>query len=326
MPNYTIMRIEKRKLGAVTKICNHHERLKERYKSNPDIDPERTHLNYHIKEPAAGYRKLALNRIEESGAKRRKDSVVLQDCLVTASPEWINELDHSAQKEFFEHSYKYFVRTFGEENIISAVVHMDEKNPHMHLCFVPITKDNRLSSKELIGGPRGLVKHQDDFYAHMHEKFTDLSRGISSKVTHRKHIPTEYYKNADLLMSHYEEIVNAVYDIGLVNNAKKKDEAIALLGKYAPEMAAMNRQLKMTDKHVDNLEKALSDANSSARAWRNESYDQRQEIEELKNKVWDLNQKQEKLQKVISKIPPDVLEKMKNDERAKRKKEAREER
>ena len=82
MANYAIMRIEKRKLGAVGRICNHHERLKAEYKSNPDIDPSRTHLNYHIVEPTAKYRKAVLDRIEEVGAKRRKDSVVMQDCFV----------------------------------------------------------------------------------------------------------------------------------------------------------------------------------------------------------------------------------------------------
>lgn len=46
MANYAIMRIEKRKLGAVGRICNHHERLKAEYKSNPDIDPSSTALRY----------------------------------------------------------------------------------------------------------------------------------------------------------------------------------------------------------------------------------------------------------------------------------------
>ena len=141
MTSYAIMRIEKRQLGGVTNICNHHERLKEQYKSNPDIDPERTHLNFHLKEPSDKYRPLVLKRIEASGAKRRKNSVVMQDCLATASPEWINELSYEKQQEFFDQAYQYFSKTFGEENIISAVVHMDETNPHMHLCFVPITKD-----------------------------------------------------------------------------------------------------------------------------------------------------------------------------------------
>lgn len=161
MSNYAIMRIEKRKLGAVTGICNHHERLKDVYKSNPDIDPKRTHLNYHIRLPSDKYRLLVLKRIEEARAKKRSNSIVLQDCIATATPDWINELSYAKQQEFFNHAYQYFSKTFDEENIISAVVHMDEANPHMHLCFVPITKDNRLSSKDLIGGPKGLVKHKE---------------------------------------------------------------------------------------------------------------------------------------------------------------------
>ena len=96
MSNYAIMRIEKRKLGAVTGICNHHERLKDVYKSNPDIDPERTHLNYHIRLPSDKYRSLVLKRIEEARAKKRSNSIVLQDCIATATPDWINESKREA--------------------------------------------------------------------------------------------------------------------------------------------------------------------------------------------------------------------------------------
>ncbi|MBQ0078416.1 MAG: plasmid recombination protein, partial [Eubacterium sp.] len=59
------------------------------YKSNPDIDSSRTELNYHLKPPEEKYRQLVLKRIEESGAKKRSNSIVLQDALVTASPEWL---------------------------------------------------------------------------------------------------------------------------------------------------------------------------------------------------------------------------------------------
>lgn len=324
MASYAILRMEKRKLGAVTKICNHHERLKERYKSNPDIDVERSAMNYHLCKPRDKYRPMILHRIEESGAKMRKNSVVLQDCLVTASPEWINELSYEKQVEFFDHAFEYFGNTFGRENIISAVVHMDEANPHMHVCFVPLTKDNRLSSKEIIGGPKGLVKHQDDFYEHMAEKFPDLNRGISSKITHRKHIPTQVYKSADLLMSHYEELTHAVNDIGMINNAKKKDEVIALLGKYAPEMAKMKSQLKMTDRHITELEDALSESNRIAYGYRDKAFDQEEEIKQLKDKLSELNYKQRKLLNVIDKIPSDVLEQMKRDELARRRHEREE--
>ena len=89
MANYAILRMEKRKLAAVGRIGKHNERLKKEYKSNPDIDPERTNLNYHIIEPRDVYRKAVLDRIEEVGAKRRKDSVVMQDCFIGVTPEWI---------------------------------------------------------------------------------------------------------------------------------------------------------------------------------------------------------------------------------------------
>ena len=42
---------------------------------------------------------------------------------------------------------------------------MDEKTPHLHLTFVPLTKDNRLCAKESIGNRANLTKGQDDFHA-----------------------------------------------------------------------------------------------------------------------------------------------------------------
>ena len=124
MANYAIMRIEKRKLGSVGRIGNHHERLKAEYKSNPDIDPSRTYQNYHIVEPPSKYRKAVLARIEAVGAKRRKDSVVMQDCFVGGTPDWLKGKTVEEQREYFDYAYRFFEDSFGKENIISAVVHL----------------------------------------------------------------------------------------------------------------------------------------------------------------------------------------------------------
>ncbi len=48
---YAIMRFAKRKGGPASALEKHHERQKEKYASNPDIDRERSHLNYHLVEP-----------------------------------------------------------------------------------------------------------------------------------------------------------------------------------------------------------------------------------------------------------------------------------
>ena len=176
--SYAIMRINKCKAGAVGRLAKHHEREKKEYKSNPDIDLTRTSENFHIKGPPESYKGFIDARIQEVGCKVRKDSVVMQDSICTASPEFFQGKSLYETSFFFRRAYEFYAQTFGEENIISAVVHLDEKTPHMHICFVPITKDGRLSSKTIIGGPQGLVKLQDMFYEHMSVYFPELKRGI----------------------------------------------------------------------------------------------------------------------------------------------------
>ena len=215
---YAIMRINKCKMGAIGRLEKHHEREKEKYKSNPDIDLSRSHNNFHLKTPTSSYRNMILQRIQEVGCKVRKDSVVMQDSICTASPEFFKGKSLQDITVFFQMAYRFYVKTFGEENILSAVVHLDEKSPHMHVCFVPITKDGRLSSKSIIGGPAGLVKLQDMFYEHMVYHFPNIKRGLPKRITHREHLPTYLFKNADELMLHYEEIAQAINDIGMLKS------------------------------------------------------------------------------------------------------------
>ena len=323
MANYAIMRIEKRKLPSVGRICKHHERLKAEYKSNPDIDPKRARMNYHIIEPTGPYRDMVLARIEQAGARRRKDSVVLQDCFVGGTPDWLKEKSYEEQREYFNHAYQFFERNFRKENIISTVVHMDEATPHMHLCFVPITAKGRLSSKDIIGGPQGLVKWQDRFYEHMRQRYPDLSRGMPQKQTRRKHVPPYMFKLTAELYKHYDEICQAINSIGVLNSGRKKEEAIALLGRYAPEMTQLKAQVASTDKQIASLEKELAYVTEGrATAWQaNQNY--KQELEEANYKLYQLNREQKKLEEIISRIPPELLTQLAKSEREARKNQER---
>ena len=104
-----------------------------------------------------------------AGCRVRKDSVKFVDTLVTVSPEFAKA--HEAEMpEYFRRAFDFLKERVGEENIISAVVHMDEKTPHMHLCFVPLTRDKRLSAKEILGNKKSMIRWQDDFYACMAER------------------------------------------------------------------------------------------------------------------------------------------------------------
>lgn len=146
---YAIMRFEKRKGGPASAIEKHHERKKPRYASNPDVDTDRSHLNYHLVEPRHKYYAEIQSRIEQAQRKNpklkvRRDSVKFIDTIVTATPDYLTQLPPEQVRRYFERALEFFSREVGAENIFSAVVHMDERNPHMHLCFVPLTKDHRL--------------------------------------------------------------------------------------------------------------------------------------------------------------------------------------
>ena len=316
---YAIMRIEKCKMGAVSRIEKHHERKKDVYKSNPDIDLNRSDLNFHIKDPPDSYRKLIRKRIEEVGCRTRKDSVVMQDSICTASPEFFKGKTSRQKEDFFRMAYRFYVKTFGEENILSAVVHLDERTPHMHVCFVPITKDGKLSSKTVIGGPAGLVKLQDDFYSHMLYNFPELKRGIPKRITHRKHLPTYLFKNADMLMEHFEEISKAINDINMLKGKEKKAQAIELISRYAPEMAKMKEQIKSVDKYVEGLHREIWDQKDVSQHWIGKAKELEDEVKKKDDKIYALQAKQKELQKTIDRLPPDLLDELEAFEKARRK-------
>lgn len=133
---YAILRFQKRKAGSVAACERHNERKKEAYKSNPDIDIERSKHNYHlVPPPRYTYKKEINSMVQAAGCKVRKDSVMMVETLITASPEFMNSLPPEEQKAYFAMALDFIAERVGKQNILSAVVHMDEKTPHMHLCL-----------------------------------------------------------------------------------------------------------------------------------------------------------------------------------------------
>ena len=173
MAQHAILRFEKHKGNPARPLEAHHERQKEQYASNPDIDTSRSKYNFHIVKPEGRYYHFIQNRIEQAGCRTRRDSTRFVDTLITASPEFFKKKSPKEIQEFFQRAADFLIGRVGKENIVSAVVHMDEKTPHLHLVFVPLTEDNRLCAKEIIGNRANLTKWQDDFHAYMVEKTND---------------------------------------------------------------------------------------------------------------------------------------------------------
>ena len=259
---FAILRFAKYKGPEISNIEAHNERTKEKYASNPDVDTSRSHLNFHLITPEQKYRAEAERQIKDAGCRTRSDSVRVVEALVTATPEFFKGKKKDEIKAYFQEALDFIKQNQNPETIISAVVHMDEKTPHMHLCFVPLTADKRLSAKEIVGNKKKLTQWQDRFWEHMVKKYPDLERGESASETGRDHIPPRLFKEAVHLNRMKEQILKLMTDTNLLNKKSKMEELEALLDKYVPATEALRTKLRKYDKAY----KALSDENSALEA------------------------------------------------------------
>lgn len=250
---YAILRFAKYKGPEIGHIESHNERTKEKYASNPDIDTSRSHLNFHLVSPERKYRAEAEKQIAEAGCRTRSDSVRVVEALVTASPEFFKGKKKAEVRAYFNEALDFIQKHQSKDTIISAVVHMDEETPHMHLCFVPLTEDKRLSAKEIVGNKKKLTWWQDEFWKHMVGKYPDLERGESASETGRTHIPPRLFKEAVHLNRMKEQIMAILNDSNPFNKKSKAEELETLLDKYVPGVEVMRTKLKKYDKTYKEL-------------------------------------------------------------------------
>lgn len=218
-------------------VSNEHQRnwsneLFERKAKNPDhnYDRSRTALNFQV---GPGGVITAVDKSRRIGDKVEKiiKEHLRPDARVTAisnravmvvfggNRERMREMAFGSQ-DFHEHEetnshlirqpeierwakdvYGFVCREFGEENIASFIVHLDETGPHAHCVFVPLTADGRLCSKEILGGKNKIEaqQHMRDLHTRLAEvnRKYGLDRGDDIQVTGARHRSTAEY-NRDL--------------------------------------------------------------------------------------------------------------------------------
>ena len=297
---YAILRFAKYKGPEIGHIESHNERTKEKYASNPDIDTARSHLNFHLVTPERKYRAESEKQIAKAGCRTRSDSVRVVEALVTASPEFFKGKKKSEVKDYFTEALDFIQKYQSKDTIISAVVHMDEKTPHMHLCFVPLTEDKRLSAKEIVGNKKKLAWWQDEFWKHMVKKYPDLERGESASETGRDHIPPRLFKEAVHLNRMKEQIMAILNDSNPLNKKSKAEELEALLDKYIPSVEIMRMKLKKYDKTYKELTAENATLEQKLNSASRESIQKKLEIQ---RKLSELDE----LRRTVDAIPDEVI-------------------
>ena len=179
------------KLNGLEGIRRHLQE-RERVKTNPNIDLSRSHLNYCIEDLTPDHlSRRVKERIAQLHLKKRprSDAVGIEDIIVSASVDFMLQLDCDTREQYFRDSLHFFQRRYGKENVMYCQCHMDEFNPHIHIGVVPITPDGRLSAKVLFC-PKTLEQLQTDFHREVSQHY-GLERGEHHS---KKYLPLQQFK------------------------------------------------------------------------------------------------------------------------------------
>lgn len=171
----------------------------------------------------------------------------------------------------------------------------------MHLCFVPLTVDKRLSAKEIVGNKKKLTQWQDRFWEHMVRKYPDLERGESASETGRDHIPPRVFKEAVHLNRMKAQIMAILNDTNPFNKKTKAEELAALLDKYIPGAEAMRTKFRKYDAAYRELTAENAALEKQLGAASKESVLKKLEINE---KLRELDE----LHRMVDGIPPEILQ------------------
>mgnify|MGYP002588040591 CR=1 FL=1 len=203
--SYAIIRNEKLTRVQAMGAYKHNER-KTKNHSNKNIDSSKTELNYYLKKNELSYIK-EFDKIKEKydlKGQIRSNSNIMCEMVFTSDQKFFDKISYEESKRYFEESYKFICeyKNLGEQNIISAVVHMDEDTPHMHLLFIPVihttdkqgNKINKVCCRDFWKGKNSYRDLQNSYFKHISEKGFKLERGELVEVTNREHYSVQEYK------------------------------------------------------------------------------------------------------------------------------------
>lgn len=198
-----VLHMDKFKKSAIRGIQSHNRRERESH-SNPDIDYSRSAGNYDLHESASdNYAQAIQNRIDDLLMVKavRKDAVHMCGLIVSSDKEFFDKLNADEARRFFKEAAAYLTDFVGKENVVSAMVHMDEKTPHMHFLHVPVTPDGRLCAKDIYT-KTALRTLQDELPKHLQNRGFQIERGVEQqKGSAKKHLDTREFKQQQEMMA-----------------------------------------------------------------------------------------------------------------------------
>lgn len=245
--------------SAIGQLCQHYERKKDADGNyikfgNQDIVLSKTDGNYNL---APHREESQINfirrRISEVKCLNRADVNVMCSWVVTLP----KSFPSTSEREFFEQTYHFLATRYREENVVSAYVHRDENQPHIHFAFIPIVagKDgkDKVSAKEVLTKAELQVFHpklQTALEQHFGFEVEILNGATEGGNRTMQELKAERAKNhaAEMYDDYVQQIDSMTFDI--VNTHEQVDSIHS-------ELADLEQQKEAVQDEIDGLQSRL---------------------------------------------------------------------
>jgi hypothetical protein len=308
--SYTVLHLEKAK-GNDSAMSAHIERT-----IHPkNADASRSHLNKELiiyPESVKNRTSAIQYRLDNAHLKRKigTNQVRAIRVLLSGTHELMKTIEENKQlNNWCNDNLNWIKETFGEENLVSAVLHMDEKTPHIHATIVPIVtgerrkandsqtykkknlNDNRLCADDVMA--RNKLKHYQNTYATAMAKY-GLRRGIEGSEA--KHISTaEYYRNLHLQNQQLEQEKNI-----------KQSELKSIEKNISSKRIFENFTNVITGSKTKKLEQENEQIKKEMISFKNQKEREQGKLQESVSKLENTIEKQNKIFDKIAQYQPDI--------------------
>ena len=281
--------------SEVSGIGRHNERTSGENHSNPDIDPERTKLNYSLVDKGD---KTLLARVDQrikegrtgahSQRKLQKNAVLLQSIVVQVNADYFKTIGPEETRRFFEKTLEHFQAKWGKENIPSAEVHMDEKAPHIHLSRIP------LENGRMVGGEfrkKEMAALHTDLHRDLDRAGFKVLRGENTMPPDKERVSLARFKTQDLerrekeLTSKERQLVEKAAAIENAEGVEKEVQKIAITSRDSGLLGKITGKVMLTPAAHQQLQ-AAAIAGAAAAV---ENQNLHREVTDLKGQVGRLS-------------------------------------
>lgn len=278
---YCIMRTEKRKRQDIGGLQRENNRTATEY--NNQVQPGMDILNVDLLH-SDNWMQDIQQEIDRAGARTRSNSVVALDTIYTASGDFFKGKSNEENDQFFRDCLEFHQRKFG--HVISAVIHYDETTAHMHVISVPLTRDGRLSARDVIGNRTQMRRAQTEFYEQVGRGY-GLERGVQQDGPETaQHITAQEHRLREVQQETQRELDR----LGAVSHREQTErERAKRLRRQADEQQAENRRLKATASQIQGeterqqrIARQLAEMNQKARR---EFAQTKKQIEQMKEQA-----------------------------------------